>query len=168
MALPIPKYSISKLYLLPYYPTREAYENATGQSCPAWDKTRRPQFWCDPVAAGGTEDFVIYDNVLATDMKSGQPLTGGDGQPYTRRMILPNQIAATVNIPPSATNVEGAGVPEYPCPMRALEANEALFFDIMGLVMVKNTDLYVSPYENTFTRDDRALLQSIAKKLGVS
>jgi hypothetical protein len=163
----MPQYGISKLYVLPYYPTRESYETATGKTCPPWDKTRRPQHWEDPSAADAADDYVLFNTVLAIDMKTGQPLAGPDKQPYTRSLILPKQVAATVNIPPIATNVEGAGVPEYPCPMRPLESNEALFFDAMGLVAVKNTDLYVSPYENTFTRDDRTLLKAIGKKLGV-
>lgn len=166
-ALPYPKYSLNNLYLLPYYATREAYEKTTGTPCPPWDKTRRPQHWENPAALDSPDDFVIYD-VLATDMKgSGKPLTDPNGNPYLRRLILPKEIAATVNIPLSGA--EGSSQAEYPPPLRPLEPSEELFFDPVawGAVMVKNKDLYVSPYDNTFTQDDRALLKAIALKLGV-
>jgi hypothetical protein len=73
-----------------------------------------------------------------------------------------------VNIPPNTANVVGANVPEYPCPVRALEPNEELFFDPQGLgaVQVKNTDLYGAT-DSGFGAQDRTLLRAIAQKLGV-
>ena len=165
-ALPYPKYSLDRLYLYPYYPTREYYERTTGRACPPWDKSRRPKKWFAPEAIDSPEDFVIFDRVLATDMKgNGRAVAGPDGKPYAKSLILPKEIAATVNIPPNATNVEGADVPEYPCPFRPLEPNEELFFDPAGLgaVAVMNTDLYTI---EGFTSQDRAVLQAIARKLG--
>lgn len=166
-ALPYPKYALDKISLYPYYSTREQFEQSTGLPCPPWDKTRRPKKWFAPEANDSPEDFVMFEHVLATDMKvSGRALSGPDGNPFTKSLILPKEIAATVNIPPTTANVEGSGVPEYPCPVRALEPNEELFFDPggFGLVAVKNTDLYQS--EAGFTSKDRLLLQAIAKKLG--
>ena len=169
-ALPLPKYNLDRLYLYPYCQNREAYEAANGQPCPPWDPTRRPKRWADPSAANSTEDFVVYDRVLATDPKelAKGPLTGPDGKPYFKSLILPKEIAATVNIPPSVANAPGADAPPYEPPCRALEPNEELFFDPLGfgVVMVKNTDLY-SVGENSFTAQDRVLLRAIAKKLGV-
>ncbi|MGE5645909.1 MAG: hypothetical protein ACM336_08980 [Acidobacteriota bacterium] len=166
-ALNRPTYGISELYLFSYYQTREAYEKATGKTCPPWDKMRRPQRWEDPSAEDAADDFVVYDSVLAVDMKTGEPLAGPDGQPYTKRLILPKLAAASVNIPPNGANVEGAEVPEYPCPLRPLEPNEALYFGLLGIPAVKNTDLYDAQSAGGFTANDRALLQAIAKKLGV-
>jgi hypothetical protein len=167
-ALPYPKYGIDKLYVFPYYQTRDAYERATGQPCPAWNPKRRPQKWCDPAAANDPDDYVIYERALATDMNTGRALAGTDGKPYMRRLLLPRDMASTVNIAPDVANVEGAGQPEYPCPLRALEPGEELFFDMAGFgtPAVKNTELY-GAIESGFNAADRALLKAIAQKLGL-
>lgn len=165
-ALPFPKYGLDKLNLYPYYQTREAYQQATGQPCPPWNPNRRPQKWCKPDAKDSPEDFILFERVLATNMKeTGVALPGPDGKPYLKSLILPKDFAASVNIPPNTSNIEGADVPEYPVPLRALEPNEELFFDVLGVVMVRNTDL-VPPADTGFTAEDRALLRAIAKKLG--
>ena len=44
-ALPLPKYGLDKLYLFPYYQSREQYRAATGEEPPAFDPTRPPQYW---------------------------------------------------------------------------------------------------------------------------
>ena len=75
----------------------------------------------------------MYERVLATDLNSGRVLAGIDGNPYMRRMVLPKDIASTVNIAPDTANIEGADQPECPCPMRALEPGEELFFDMAAL-----------------------------------
>ncbi len=167
-ALPYPRYGLDRLYLYPYFQTRDAYEQITGQPCPPWDKTRRPKKWFAPEAAESPEDFMIFERVLATDMKeSGRALAGPDGKPYLKPLLLPREIAAKVNIPPNATNVEGADVPEYPVPVRALDPNEELIFDgPFSVVMVRNIEL-AQAIENGFTAQDRATLRAIAKKLGV-
>jgi hypothetical protein len=169
-ALPIPQYPISKLFLFPYYATPDDYTKATGKPCPPWDPALRQKHWEDPQAVNTGDDFVVYPVVLATDMKvTGVALHGTDGQPYTRQMVIPYDAAITINIPPNGNLPTATAVlPEYPCPMRPLESNEQLFFEpVMATPAVKNTDLYVAPTGNTFTAADRALLQSIAKKLGV-
>ncbi|MGE5570244.1 MAG: hypothetical protein ACM3S5_14505 [Rhodospirillales bacterium] len=167
-ALPYPRYGLDKLYLYPYFQTREQYEQITGQPCPPWDKTRRPKKWFAPEAAQSQDDFIVFERVLATEMKeSGRPLAGADGKPYLKPLILPCEIAATVNIPPNASNVEGATVPEYPVPLRALDPNEELIFDgPFGIVMVRNIELSQGA-DTGFTAQDRATLQAIARKLGV-
>jgi hypothetical protein len=170
-ALPYPQYSIDKLYLFPYYQTADAYEKATGKPCPPWNPALRQKHWEDPQAQNTGDDFVVYAVVLATDMKvTGVALHGADGQPYTRQMVIPYDAAVTVNIPAVVGGMptDKAQLPEYPSPMRPLESNEQLFFEpVMATPAVKNTDLYVSALDNTFTATDRALLQAIAKKLGV-
>lgn len=167
-ALPYPRYGLDKLYLYPYFQTRDAYEKITGQPCPPWDKTRRPKKWFAPQTAQSFEDYVIFERVLATDMKElGRALTGPDGKPYLKPLILPREIALTVNIPPDATNVEGADVPEYPVPLRALDPNEELILDgPFGIVMVRNIELSQT-LEAGFTAQDRATLRAIASKLGI-
>jgi len=165
-ALPYPKYSLDKLYLFPYYQTREDYRRAMGEEPPAWDPHRPPKYWFDPNARQSPRRNVVYDNVLATS-DSGSPLVGPDGKPMLDVLVLSKEEAATVNIPPKdVTNVAGADRPEVPCPLRALESNEELFFDFGGVVAVKNRELYAQ-LEVGFTSEDRALLQAIAKKLGI-
>jgi len=166
-ALPYPKYGLSNLYLFPYYQTREDYERAVGQAPPPWDPNRPPKYWFDPNARQSTRRNVVYDFVIATS-ESGTPLVGSDGKPMLDLLVLPKEEAATVNIPPKdVANVPGADRPEVPCPLRALEPDEELFFDFGGIVAVKNKNLYPS-LEVGFTAEDRALLRAIAAKLGVS
>lgn len=165
-ALPYPKYSLDKLYLFPYYQTRQDYRRAVGEEPPAWDPQRPPKYWFDPNARQSTRRNVVYDNVLAVS-ESGSPLVGPDGKPMLDLLVLSKEEAATVNIPPKeVSNVPGADRPEVPCPLRALDPDEELFFDFGGIVAVKNRKLYPQ-LEVGFTSEDRALLQAIAKKLGL-
>jgi hypothetical protein len=164
-ALPYPKYGIKSLYLFDYYQSREDYRQATGQEPPAWDPMRPPKYWLDPGAAASPRRTLVYDFVVATGPE-GSPLAGPDGKPLLDILTLRKELAATVNIPPQATNVPGADVPEVPCPLRALEPDEELFFDFGGVVMVKNVTLYQA-LEVGFTARDRALLKGVARKLGL-
>jgi hypothetical protein len=164
-ALPYPKYGLKSLYLFPYYQTREDYRQSTGQESPAWDSRRAPKYWCDPSAGASVRRNVIYDLVLAT-APNGTPLPGPDGKPQLDVLVLKKEEAATVNIPPDGTNIPGADVPEVPCPLRPLEPGEELFFDIGGVVAVKNVALYAA-MEVGFTAQDRLLLKAIGRKLGV-
>jgi hypothetical protein len=162
-ALPYPKYSISYLYLFPTYATREDYQKATGQEPPPWNPYRQPKHWFDPAAAESRSRRVVYEYVIA------EPPAGPDGKPALDVLVLDREEAATVNIPPTGpgtTNTPGAGAPDVPCPMRALEPNEELFFDFGSVIVVKNTDLYPQ-LEEGFTSEDRKLLKAIAEKLGV-
>ncbi len=163
-ALPYPKYGLDKLYLFPWHQTREAYRQETGEEPPPWDPRKPPKHWMDPKARFSTRRNVVYDFVLATS-QSGTPLAGPDGKPMLDLLVLPKDDAASVNIPPSGTNVPGADVPPVPAPLRALEPNEELFFDFGGVAAVRNLDYAAS--ENGFTAQDRALLKAIAAKLGV-
>ena len=83
--------------------------------------------------------------------------------------MLTKEEAGSVNIPPkgpNVSNVPGSDVPEIPPPLRALNANEELFMTFPGVVAVRNKDL--QPLEPGFNRNDRKLLEAIAKKLGVT
>lgn len=164
-ALPYPKYGIKSLYLFPYYQTREDYLAATGLEPPAWDPSRPPKRWFDPSARSSTRRNVVYDYALASG-PSGAAVPGPDGKPLLDVLVLKKEDAAAVNIPPVSSNVPGAEVPEVPCPLRALEPGEELFFDIGGVVTVKNVALYAA-LEIGFTAQDRAVLKAIARKLGL-
>lgn len=165
-ALPYPKYSLDKLYLFPYYQTREDYRRATGQEPPPWNPNRAPKYWFDPNAAQSQRRSVVYEYALATS-ETGAPLVGPDGRPMLDVLVLSKDEAATVNIPPKeVTNVPGADRPEVPCPLRPLEPDEELFFDFGGVVAVKNRKLFAE-LDRGFTPEDRALLRAIAEKLGV-
>lgn len=165
-ALPYPKYSLSHLYLFPYYQTREDYRRAVGQDPPEWDSNRPPKYWFDPNARQSARRNVVYDLVLAT-AENGSPLIGPDGKPMLDLLVLSKEEAATVNIPrKDVSNVPGADRPEVPCPLRPLEPDEELFFDFGGVVAVKNRALY-GQLEVGFNAEDRALLRAIAQKLGI-
>lgn len=166
-ALPLPKYGLDKLYLFPYYQTREQYRAATGEEPAPFDPTRPPKYWRDPDVLKVTSRAVVYDRVLATNGKA-QPVAGPDGKPYFEVLMMLKTEAATVNIPLKiSANEEGADVEEVPVPVRALEPEEELFFDFGGLVMVRNTSI-VDTAVTGFTTQDREVLRSIARKLNVN
>jgi hypothetical protein len=164
-ALPRPQYGIENLYLFPCYGTPDAYQRATGHAAPPWNPNRAPKLWEDPKAKDAPKRTIVYDQALVLDDK-GVPEAGPDGSPLLDLLVLNKDEAATVNIPPDIGNIPGASVPMVPPPLRALEPNEQLFFPIGGLVAVKNLDLYPQ-LEVGFTAQDRALLNAIAKKLGL-
>ena len=163
--LPLPIYGLENLYLYPRYQTRADYQKATGQEPPPFDPNKRPKYWFDPTAKDSPRRNVVYDNVLVVS-EFGKPIPGPDGKPMLELMTLPKVEAATVNIPPEGTNIEGAGECEALLPLRNLEPGEELFFQFGGLVAVKNVELFDALREG-FTVADRALIQAIAKKLGV-
>lgn len=165
-ALPIPKYGLEKLYLFPFFQTREQYRQATGQEPPEFDPTRPPQGWYDPQMGHSTKRTVIYDNVLAIDEK-GRPRLNAEGKPYFEPLMILRSEAATVNIPPKlSANEPGTGVPEVPPPVRALDPEEELIIDFGGVVMVRNKTLNTETPVN-FSAQDRELLKAIARKLNV-
>jgi hypothetical protein len=166
-ALPYPVYGISNLYLFPVYQTREAYQQATGQEAPAYDPNQPVKSWFDPHAMESAKRKIIYDNVLALG-DTGLPYAGPDGKPALEPLMLEKEVAARVNIPPKAV-----GKPDLPekgfeiqVPLRPLEKNEEMFFQFGNIVAIKNTDLFPS-LEVGFTAQDRALLKTIAQKLGL-
>lgn len=162
------QYGLEDLYLFPYYQTREDYLKATGHEPPAWDPKRPPKGWEDPKALQAARRNVVYDFVVAYAL-NGSPLVGNDYKPTLDLLVLTKDEAATVNIPPkgpTVSNIPGADVPEIPPPLRALAANEELFMPFPGVVAVRNKDL--QPLEYGFNRNDRALLEAIAHKLGVA
>ena len=163
--LPLPIYGLENLYLFPRYQTRADYQKATGQEPPPFDPNQRPKYWFDPTAKDSPRRNVVYDNTLVLS-EFGRPIPGPDGKPMLDLLTLPKTVAATVNIPPEGTNIEGTDKYEELLPLRDLEPGEELFFQFGGLVAVKNVELFDSLKEG-FTPADRALIQAIAKKLGV-
>src|SRR5262245_25928331 len=134
-ALAQPAYPIERLYLFPYYSSRDAYEQALGVEPPPYDPKRASKHWFDPNAKDAARRNVVYDQVLATS-QSGTPLVGPDGKPMIDVLVLLKDEAATVNIaPPGAARSEMA---EVPMPLRPIETNEELFFDLFGVVAVRN------------------------------
>ncbi len=173
-ALPYPKYGLDSLYRFPYYQTRDAYRAVTGQLPPPFNPNRPPKYWFDSKAAESTRRNVVYDPILGV-AANGLPLADKDGKPVLDILVLNKDEAATVNIPPNGvdpvtgtayTNVPGADVPEVPAPLRPLAPNEELIFDFGGIVAVKNVDLFKT-LKVGFTYQDRAMLEAIARKLGV-
>ena len=164
-ALPFPKYSIEKLYLFPIYHSRDEYKAAFAQDPPPFNPNLPPKYWFDPKAKDSARRSIIYDQVIATDAKGGE-LLDAHGKIQLDFLVLGKEEAGAVNIPGGSTNEPGSAAPPVVCPMRPLEANEELFFDFMGNIAVKNTELF-DAQQSLFTPADRSLLQAIAKKLGV-
>jgi hypothetical protein len=163
--LPYPIYGLENLHLFQRYQTREDYQKATGAEPPPFDERKAPKYWFDPNAKDSVRKSVVYDNVVLVDERSGAAVPGPDGKPQLDTLLLSRDEAGTVNIPPNASNVPGTDVPEVPMPLRALEPGEELCFQFANVVAVRNVELFESLKEG-FTAADRALIQSIARKLG--
>jgi hypothetical protein len=160
----VPK-PISSLNLFPTYETREAYERATGQPCPAWDASRKPKSWMDPNAkkalmVGGVP-YALYPNVYVSfDQIAGQPVWDQLGLPVTE--------AKTVNIPPKGegqTNVPGADQPEVPCPMRDLTDDEVIRLGFAAIPQVWRADEMPVAVAEGFTAEEKKLLLDAARKV---
>jgi hypothetical protein len=166
-SLPLPKYGLSNLHLFPYYQTREDFRKATGLEPPAFDPEKPPKYWLDTEIVKTTKRNVVYDQVLVVS-EEGTPIAGSDGQPALEPLVLTRSEAIAVNIPyKSGANELGADQPEVQPPLRDLEADEELFFDVAGIVAVRNKRFY-DQTQVGFTEQDRSLLTAIAKKLNVT
>ncbi len=161
------RYGIERLYVFPYYQTREEYQKATGVEPPKFDGTKAPKYWFDPAAKGSTRRNMAYDYVLSYAV-NGSPLFDENGKPMLEMLMLNKDDAATVNIPPKGlgmANIPGADKPEIPPPLRALNADEEFFVPFPGIIGVRIKGS-LEP-DRGFTEEDRSVLLAIAKKLGV-
>jgi hypothetical protein len=159
---------LDTLFLYPYFQTREAYEKATGRPCPPWRPDRPPKGWFDPKALESTRRNIVYDNTLVY-AENGHILSDANGKPMLDVLVLVKEHAAEVNIPDKtlgAANIPGSDRPEVPVPLRALEPDEELFF-IWGQTVAVRSKKGWAQTQNTFTWQDRLLLEAIADKLGV-
>jgi len=156
---------LANYHLFPRYQTRDDYRKAVGVEPPPFDMRRAPKYWRDPAAMAATRNNVVYANVLLMS-ELGIAIPGSDGRPQLDVLVLSKAEAATVNIPPDATNVPGADVPEVPMPLRNLEPGMQLEFGFAGVVRVRDTTV-ADDTVGGFTPSDRALLEAIARKLGV-
>jgi hypothetical protein len=161
----LPTYPLADLNLFPRYQTREDYQKANSYAPPPFDSRRPPKYWLDPDAALSTRNSLVYPNVLLVGI-GGAPIPGPDGRPQLDVLVLSKAEAATANIPPNETNVPGATVPEVPMPLRPMESWEQLESVFPGVVRVRDLRVAEPAQPGAFTPADRALLQSIARKLG--
>lgn len=164
-----PVKGLDTLYIFPYYPTREAFEQGTGKPCPPWNPNLPPKAWFDPKASESTRRNVVYDSTLVYSL-DGTIQQDAQGRPMLDVLVLTKEQAASVNIPDKtrgAANIPGADRPEVPVPLRALAADEELFFLFGQSVAVRNKAAWVKT-QNAFTWEDRLLLKAIAEKLGVA
>jgi len=164
-------YPIEDLALFPRYQTRVAYEQKSpGSLAPAFNPNRRPKYWEDPSAATVSLRNVTYPLTIAVTDR-GMAATGPDGKPFLETLQLPKMEAATVNIPPDGTNIEGSDVYEVGMPLKPLPPGHELTFHSGsvpggGVVSVIDTVAAALQVEG-FTAADRALIRAIAVKLGV-
>ena len=161
------RYGIERLYLFPYYQTREAYQKATGVEPPKFDGAKPPKLWFDPAAKDSIRRNIAYDRVISYAV-NGALLFDENDKPLLEGLVLNKDEAATLNIPPRGlgmANIPGADKPEIPPPLRALAADEEFFVPFGGIigVRIKGT---LEP-DRGFTEEDRTLLLAIARKLGV-
>jgi len=160
------RYGIERLYLFPYYQTREAYQKATGLEAPKFDGSRPPKLWFDPAAKDSIRRNMAYDRVISYAV-NGALLFDVNGKPMLEGLVLNKDEAATLNIPAKglgSANITGADKPEIPPPLRALADDEEFFVPFPGIigVRIKGT---LEP-DRGFTEEDRTLLLAIARKLG--
>jgi hypothetical protein len=161
------RYGIEKLYLFPYYQTREQYQQVTGVEPPKFDGSRAPKLWADPAAKNSVRRNVVYDRVISY-AANGSLLFDENDSPMLEGLVLSKDEAATVNIPPKGlgiSNIPGADKPEVPPPLRALTPEEEFFIPFPGLVAVRLKGA-LEP-DRGFTEEDRAVLLAIARKLAV-
>ena len=161
------RFGLERLHLFPYFQTREEFKRANGVDAPPFSGNRPPKYWFDPSAKDATRRAVVYDNVIAYEA-NGAPLVGADGKPVLDVLMLSKDEAASVNIPPKGlgqANIPGADVPEVPSPLRALKDDEELFVPFPGIVAVRIKGALEA--DRGFTEEDRSILLSIARKLGL-
>ena len=161
------RYGIERLYLFPYYQTREAYQKATGVEPPKFDGAKPPKLWFDPAAKDSIRRNIAYDRVISYAV-NGALLFDENDKPLLEGLVLNKDEAATLNIPPRGlgmANIPGADKPEIPPPLRALAADEEFFVPFGGIVGVRIKGT-LEP-DRGFTEEDRTLLLAIARKLGV-
>lgn len=158
--------------LFPRYRTRDDYRKVAGLEPPPFDARRPPKYWRDTSAPLQPRNSIVYPNVILMSER-GIAVPDQDGRPQLDMLVLSKAEAGMVNIPPDATNVEGADVPEVPMPLRDLEPGMQLEFGFGGVVRVRDTGV-VEDQPGAFTAADRALLEAIralleaiAHKLGV-
>jgi hypothetical protein len=161
------RYGIEKLYLFPYYQTREQYQQANGVEPPKFDGSRAPKLWADPAAKNSVRRNVAYDRVISY-AANGSLLFDDNDSPMLEGLVLSREEAATVNIPPKGqgvSNIPGADKPEIPPPLRSLTPEEEFFIPFPGIVAVRIKGT-LEP-DRGFTKEDRSVLLAIARKLAV-
>ncbi|MDX2153382.1 MAG: hypothetical protein SFV54_21745 [Bryobacteraceae bacterium] len=165
MAHNAPLYGIDKLYVFPYFNTREDYQSATGKEAPPFKPYKPRKHWFDPKASESARRYVTYERSLVPG-PDGKPLAAPDQTPVVDELVLAKEDAAEVNLPPTGDQAALA-LPEIAAPLRALDPVERLEFAFGGAIVVKNTALFEQTQPG-FNQTDRALLRAIAAKLGVA
>lgn len=105
-----PQYHLSVLNLFPVYPTRAAYQQATGQQAPPFDATRAIQPWFDPSPTG--QPYNVFDPNTAANLAAANNNSPGT----LSSLSLPAAQAATLNLPGAYTYT-----PYVPAPTDAME-----------------------------------------------
>jgi hypothetical protein len=135
-----------------------------------YDPTLPVKRWLDLSALSSPRNSVVYDNVLALDEKTRQPLLDPTTKrPYLDLLVLAKKQAASVNIPPDVANFSGVDAPEVQIPCRALADYEYVDFGdspFEGVVIRDRRADDLRPA--TYTLRDQQALQAIAAKLGVA
>lgn len=134
--------TLSELQKFPVYQTCEAAAVA-GVACPVYDPAKPVKSWVDlnPPPADFEGNIKYLSICLARDRKTPAVQSG---KPFLCEFTLPAAEAPRLNIPVKNFTGRIQDVPqrhgEVPVPMRALRADEELYFGFGGLPMLRTVD----------------------------
>ncbi len=135
-----------------------------GVELPVFDVSRRPKYWEDPAAAQSAEDYVIYPRVLAIqEFSPYNPAKDENGRPFLQSLILPKEVAATVNIPPEVTQGLKLRAPYGPVCKEVPEGLELAWGGALSTSVVLVDPKAKSTKAIAFTQYHEELLEAIAK-----
>lgn len=168
---------LENLYLVPEYPTPQAYFQGTGKIAPEFDITKDIKLWEHTPETSGSRQM-IYD-VIAQDEETGVWIYDDAGKYVTELIIMLKSEAPKVNIPPADfnyiahTNLKSVN--------RPLKQGVSSQYDLIKSpdgfsIVARNKELYAkylseinSPVGSnpSFENSVLAYLAAISKKLGV-
>lgn len=153
--------TLSSLQRFPVYQTCDAAV-AAGVACPTYSSAKPVKSWVDlsPPQADNEGNVRYLSICLARDRKTP---AARDGKPYLCEFSLPAEEAGRVNIPLKDFTgkwTEQARMYEYPVPMRALAADEELYFGFGGLPMARKAQA-VTPAPASGSSADTARLEQL-------
>ncbi|MGQ9845874.1 MAG: hypothetical protein ACUVQP_00015 [Bacteroidales bacterium] len=147
--------SLEDLTLFPIFQTRADYLQYFGEEPPPYDPTKDRKHWFDPKAeekANGNP-YVVYDHAILRNNK---------GKYFIGPIILPVEVAMSVNIGEGTANEPGTGR-SIPFPIRKLHEDEELTEGFGGTPLIVNKKFREKQAQqlDVFTAEDRKMLKSI-------
>lgn len=152
---------LQEIQIFKSYATRAAYREATGVEPPAYNPLLAPKHWEDPGADPSLDyaQYTVPRTNKATGDYAADPVTG---EIPVAPLILDTPIARAVNIPGEYDRPVQRAVP---VPIRPLKQTEKIIRTINGIWVKDSAEQQSGP--TAWTHEDRAMLQAIARKLGL-